>query len=805
MSAKVRFVSSSCGCSNGPDLLQPFRAIAATGCSNHESEHHSALAGSDVHWVPLQDAATALGISRQALQKKLLPKSTVDFRFRRVRWRGGYRYEVALQSLPPAAQAAYLVSHSDFPAATPPAAGRAPVSTPPGAGAPSSIIEEAPNASFSSLGGRVAASARPAARSGASPPGAAAGPSSVSTLPPVRAAIPAGGDIPRPRRVLSARDAWERYERLPQRTRDVAAERTRVCRAVLTAFTGGVPSRLAIAAAAREAGVPADTVRGWYYEAKRYDERDWLAVLAPRYRGRTARVTCTPEAWDWLQGHYCQRSQPCLSDSYRRAAEIAAVRGWTLPPERTLRRRIETDVDPLVLGLLRHGPEWLRTHLPQAEVTKDHLAAGEAVTGDGLDVGRVRVLWPDGEIITPTLWVYADVASGKILASRADKTENTDGFRLATYDLLGVCYPKILQIDNTRVAANKAMTGQAPHRHRFHNNPDTDPLGLLVLAGIEVRWSNPDTDMASPGQKPIERAFGKGGIHEMIANNPALADRGYSNATAAPLEEFLAVVDQEIARYNARKGRRTEACRGKLSFNDAWDKLVEKRGLRTAPASLRDLFLLMPEVATVDRYTGVVKLKAGAAAGLRPRYWASALCHHTGERVTLFYDPEDFEKAVTVTTMDGRVICRAERLPGVAFANRQDARSWHRERERQVKAVEKAAQATTRMTAIERKAMAAVAEAGAEARPMALAAGEGARPSLTQGRFGRALKVIQGELVDGITGEVLDEECQQIRQRMQDNILAMGEAARREVEEDNERLEGPGLIERLGPVRSDFD
>lgn len=579
--------------------------------------------------------------------------------------------------------------------------------------------------------------------------------------------------------------------------------RTEVCRAIERARKAHVPIAAAVEAAAAEAGVPPKTARNWWYRVQGFDRGDWLAVLAPRYAGRTARALCSPDAWEWVKSEYLQRRQPTFSDTYRRAEGIAARRGWTLPPERTLRRRIETDVDPLVFGLLRHGPEWLRAHLPQAHVTKEHLAAGEAVSGDGLDVGKVKVLWPDGEIMTPTLWVYADVATGKILARRADKTENTDMFRLATYDLLGVCYPQILQIDNTRVAANKAMTGQAPHRHRFHNNAETDPLGLLVLAGIEVMWSNPDTAMASPGQKPVERAFGKGGIHEMIAQNPRIVDRGFSNGTAVPLDEFLSIVDLEIARYNARKGRRTEACKGRLSFNDAWDDLVEKRGLRTAPQSLRDLFLLMPEAVKVDRATGAIALKAGAGAGMKPRYWASALCHYTGQWVTVYFDPDDLEQPVTVCTMDGRVICRAERLPGVAFANRQDARSWHRERERQVKAVEKAAEATIRMTSLERKALAKDAEA--QAPPVAAAAaGELSRASYTQGRFGRALQVIQGELVDGDAGEVLDEECEAIRQRMQDNILAMGEAARKEVEEEA-CLEGPSLIERLGPVRSEFD
>ena len=754
------FVKSSDGSDNGAHLPELPRPLSERSGNGLERRPQQGYTPNEAVWLTLDVAGTMLGISERAIRKRMNSKSKVNhFRFRKVTWRGGHRYEVALDSLPPDAQARYLLQTALNPPATPPVGAAPSALAPPGAEGGSSSIYRGSDLSPSSI---------PSAAAASSP----------------AAALPSGGPTT-PRRGFSASDAWARFERLPQSARDVAAERTRVCRAVLAACKAGVPSRLAMSAAAQEANVPADTVRGWYYDAKRYAEQDWLAVLAPRYRGRVARTVCTPEAWDWIQGHYLQRCQPTFSDTYRTAADIAARQGWTLPPERTLRRRVDTDVHPLVLGLRRYGAEWLRAHLPQAQVSKAHLAAGEAVTGDGLDVGRVKVLWPDGEVITPTLWVYADVATGKILARRADKTENTDGFRLATYDLLGICLPRILQIDNTRVAANKAMTGQAPHRHRFHNNAETDPLGLLVLAGIEVMWSNPNTEMASPGQKPIERAFGKGGIHEMIANCPALADRGYSNGTAVPLEEFLEQVDLQIARYNARKGRRTEACHGKLSFNEAWDELVERRGLRTAPASLRDLFLLMPEVATVDRFTGIVKLRAGGPTGLRPRYWAPALCHHTREKVTLFYDPEDLEKPVTVTTMDGRVICRAERLPGVAFANTQDARSWHRERERQVKAIEKAATATTRMGALERKAL---ADAGPSAAPEALpmAAGEGPRRSVTQGRFGRALKVIQGDLVDGLTGEVLDDECERIRTAGDERLLAAFEAEQRQTEEDRE-------------------
>lgn len=681
-----------------------------------------------------------------------------DLRVRRVsrQGRGGARYEIALLSLPAPAQAAYLLDHPEVAQANPTAYATPSAPVPPGAeGTPPSIYR-----------GGVETPSFPLPEPG---------------LHPQAPAMPSGGLVtPRrdtlPRRTTAAE--WDRYERLSTAQKTKTAKRVTICAEIAAVVRGGVPKRAAIQAAAERAGVPAETLRGWYYQALQIDRADWLAALAPQHKGRVARTLCTPAAWSFFKAAYLQREQATFKETYRRCLEVASVEGWAVPPERTLLRRLHTDVNPLVVGYQRYGAEWLSAHLPQAHVTKGHLAAGEANSGDGLRFDTMWVRFHDGEVQSPVAWIYQDVATNRILAHAVDKNENTDLFRVATYKLLEVCLPRLLQIDNTRTAANKTMTGQAPFRHRFKNNAETDPLGLLVLAGIEVQWSNPDTAVASPGAKPIERAFGRGGLHELMRGRPQFIDRGYSVATAIDLDEFTAALDEEIARFNARRGRRTEACQGKLSFDEAWDELVRARGLRVAHASLRDLFLLRSEVATVNRKTGVLSLKAGAGPkGHRNRYWAEALCWYTGEKVTVFYHPEDLTQDVTVTTMDGKVICRAQSLFNVAFGNMADAREWHKQKVRKVKAVKKAAAAQVRMEALE-------VQAGIRPSPKR----RPAAPAVVEARFGGQVRVVGGNLVDTDTGEVLDEECEQIRQRGEDRLLAAHDADRRDrAREEEER------------------
>lgn len=505
--------------------------------------------------------------------------------------------------------------------------------------------------------------------------------------------------------------AWERFEIAATTLRAEAERRVIALVAVLALIAQGMPvlrAREVVAAQMVAEGVkgasPASLAR-WQAQVGAAPRSDWSALLLPAYAGRTATAECDPNAWDFYKGHYLTRQAPSHESAYRRLGEVAVQHGWVFPSAKTLKRRLESEVSRIVIVLRRQGVEAAARLVPTLQRDALGFAAGEAVNGDGLKFDRLWVRFEDGEVLnTSTAWFWQCVRTRKVLAWRVAKTENTDVFRLATYDLTGICAPRYVFVDNTRVAANKVMTAGAAGRHRFRADPE-DGLGLLLMLDMEPHFTNPDKETGNPGAKPIERAFGIGGLHSELATNPRLVGRGYSAATAIPVEELRAVIAEEVARHNARSKRRTQACRGVLSFDQAWEEAVAQQAPRVLSERQRRLLLMSREVVTADSRTGTLTLRAGRGPQGANRYWCEALAEQAGRKVAVHFDPENLAADVHVYSLAGAYLLTAQRMASSAFNDTVTAREHAKFKERLVKARKKAADAETRMSDLERAAL----------------------------------------------------------------------------------------------------
>ena len=159
-------------------------------------------------------------------------------------------------------------------------------------------------------------------------------------------------------------EAWASFDQLSQALKDEAGFRLKVLTAVEALVDGGVGRVSAVEMVAADAEVSPATVRRWVRLVKGVERRNWLPALAPRYVGKTDRAECDPRAWDWYLGQYLTRRGPSHADTYRRLEEIAAIEGWVIPSAKTLERRVETDIDPLSVVLMREGMEALARRLP---------------------------------------------------------------------------------------------------------------------------------------------------------------------------------------------------------------------------------------------------------------------------------------------------------------------------------------------------------------------------------------------------------------------------------------------------------
>jgi hypothetical protein len=437
-----------------------------------------------------------------------------------------------------------------------------------------------------------------------------------------------------------------------------------------------------------------NTIRNWVKLVNGVNKSDWVTVLADQHTGRTAFAEITPEAWEVFKADYLRPAQPTFSACYDRLKRTAAKEGWTIPCCKTLENKMRRDVPANVITLLRQGTDALERTYPAQKRDRTVFHALEAVNGDGYQ------FWPfvdfgDEVIAKPTAWVWQDILSSKILSYRVDVSENTEVIRLATGDMIekyGI--PKHWYLDNTRAAANKTMTGGVKNRYRFTVKPE-DPTGIIPMLGGEVHWATPGHGQS----KPIERAFGIGGLSEYVDKHPAFHGRG-TKAKPVPLAEFEAILAEEVAAFNARTGRRGTVVMGR-SFDAVFNESYSRSVITKATPQQRRLWLLACENVTVNRLDASITMQFYNGPQGQNRYWNEALSRYASRKVTVRFDPANLQGDVHCYTLSGDYICAAQCTIAAGFNDADAAREHIRQRNKHKKAVKEQAQALKKMSALE--------------------------------------------------------------------------------------------------------
>lgn len=483
--------------------------------------------------------------------------------------------------------------------------------------------------------------------------------------------------------------AWEAFAALPERVKAKAEARLAALQEVEALGGAGMRKNLAVTEVARRHGVSARTLWGWFdlVEGVRRDDR--LPWLAPRHRAAAKAgpaAECSPEFWEALKADFLRPEQPSFSSCYRRACRLARAEGWTVLPERTMRRRLEAELSPASITLARKGVDALKAMYPPQRRDRTSLHALEAVNAD-FHRFDVFVRWPDGPegagpVVRPQLVAFQDIYSGRILSWRVDQTPNKSAVALAVGDMVeefGI--PDHVILDNGREFANKYLTGQTRTRYRFRVRDDDIP-GVLVSLGCEIHWAQPYSGQS----KPIERAFRD--FCDAIAKDPRFAGAWTGNrpdakpenygARAVPLETFLEVVAEGIEEHNARTGRRTETAQGR-SFLETFEASYARAPIRKATAEQRRLWLMGAEGLRVDSRTGVLRF-------MKNEYWAPWLHDIAGERVVARFDPADLHSGLHVYALDGGYLGHAECRQAVGYFDVDEGRAHERARKQWMRA-----------------------------------------------------------------------------------------------------------------------
>ncbi|HCR2154493.1 TPA: Mu transposase C-terminal domain-containing protein [Enterobacter asburiae] len=507
---------------------------------------------------------------------------------------------------------------------------------------------------------------------------------------------------------------WQHWELATNEQRLRAEQRAKAVTLLVELVDSGLSLRLAMRTAAHKLQMSEGSLRNLYYRVQSRSRDLWAPVLLDRRlreKCKTSReAPISEEAWQFFLGDYLRPEEPCFTKSYELLVIAAREYDWEIPSERTLRRRVEREIDARVLVATRKGDNALARMFPSQQRTVAQLQAMEWINGDGYQ-HNVFVRWYNGEVIRPKTWVWQDVHSRKIIGWRTDVSENSDSIRLSLMDAIAAFgKPEHVTIDNTRAAANKWLSGGVPNRYRFKVKPD-DPMGILPMLGIQVHWTSVIGGKGWGQAKPVERAFGVGGLGDYIDKHPSLAGAYTGPNTqnkpdnygdrVVDVETFITAISEGIAMFNARAKRETEMCRGEFSFDQAFERSYSNAIVtRLSDEQIRQLML--PAEAVTVKVTGEFFLESGGTLyGRKNSYWHPSLANIRQRKITVRFDPRNLHSEVACYDLDGRFLCMAECRSAVAFGDTEKGREHSRQRKQMMTHTKRAARAQRRMTSIE--------------------------------------------------------------------------------------------------------
>jgi len=466
---------------------------------------------------------------------------------------------------------------------------------------------------------------------------------------------------------------WRKAE--AERRQDALFDVERVRRETGCSLT---EARKRVAALASEAGINGRGVSALKRAANRVagiPREYWLAFLLPEEKGSVPPAEIHPAALAAFKADWLRREKPDAASCYRRVQRLARVHPeWLpLPTAKTFQRRLECIIPYVERVHMREGEEASMRLGPKIRRDRGDLAALSIVNADG-HTFDVAVTLPDGTIGRPLILGWQDVYSGKLLSYRIARSETADVVRLSFCDMVrSYGIPGRAHLDNGRAFAAKSNTGGVPTRYRYKVKAG-DQLGVIARLGTDVRWVRPYNGKA----KPVERAWRDlatdvskrpefAGAY--LGNSPTTKPENYGSR-AVPWDEFLRVVADGVAEYNARTGRRSDVADGR-SLDETFAESYARATIRKATTEQLAMLLLASHVRPVSRDDGAVTLAGN-------RYWTEALCRHGGARVELRFDPEAMHDGVHVFSLDGTYLCKADCIAAIGWNTTEAMRDAQR-------------------------------------------------------------------------------------------------------------------------------
>ncbi|MBL1435206.1 MAG: Mu transposase C-terminal domain-containing protein [Rhodobacteraceae bacterium] len=447
-------------------------------------------------------------------------------------------------------------------------------------------------------------------------------------------------------------------------------------------YRASMSVREAVEAVAALIGKGPSTIYGWMNLVKPVirDTQYWEAFLAPQHKGKGGvNAECDPMAWAAYKALYLDLEKRSYTNSYRYADKATKENGWQLASPAAMQARLKREIPWVMVVLCREGRDALWRMFPHQRRDRTMFHALQGVQADGHKMD-FWVRFPDGEVTRPLITMVSDIYSNKFLGWHISKTVSSTATRLAfarVFKDWGI--PEWALMDNGMEYASKEITGGQKTRFRFKIKED-ELDGILTVMGIKAHWAQPGRGQS----KPIERSFQD--ICNYIAKDPRFSGAYTGNSPvnkpaynydprerAVNYDDFRAIFAEDVADINARAGRNTDVCEGKLSFDQAFEASYKAATIRKPTAEQLRMALMKAERVTARKPTGEVHLR-------KNRFWAEFLTEHIGEPLTLRFDPDNIHDGVSVYDFENRYLGDAECIMKVGFLSEDDAREHGRKR-----------------------------------------------------------------------------------------------------------------------------
>ena len=414
------------------------------------------------------------------------------------------------------------------------------------------------------------------------------------------------------------RELWSAWENAPLKAKQKAELAMKALLAYENMRDSGIPKGEISKAIQEQFNIPPATL--WRYrKAVSGQTRDvWAPLLIPQWKGRTTEAEFTPEAWEFIKQSWGSQSKPTLSYVVRQALKLATDRGWIIPSQDTVERRIR-DLPPWWVALRRDGEKALAKLYPAQQRNYSTLRLHEIWCADG-HKADVFCRWPDGSVSRPIIVAWIDLRSRVCLGYAVGKVESADLVRLAFKNAAQTCkaIPSAALVDNGRGFASKLLTGGTPNRYRFKVKEEDIP-GILTILGIQVTWATPGHGQAKPIEswwrtlaQMAKRSEFRGAY---CGNKPDAKPEEFDPSSVSPIETYLRILQEEISDYHQRP-HRGDSMNGK-SPSQIYDLLLPETAVRQPTAEQLRLCLLAAESIRLNSDHQIVLLEN--------RYWTEQL------------------------------------------------------------------------------------------------------------------------------------------------------------------------------------